>query len=102
MIEMAFMIAFPVLFLHKITEEGMIFQGIRPLLYNFPEFIKKPLFDCPVCMVPWYGSIILWMGFLYDEWKLPNMFEWFFILVIAGGINSILSPMLEDVDEAKV
>lgn len=46
-------------FLHVTTWEGHIFH--RPanwLRGKLPEGIQKPLFDCPICMTPWWGTLM--------------------------------------------
>jgi len=60
MIEISFILAFSVLFLHVCTWEGMIFEFVSNKLYNLSDKIKKPLY------------------------------EWILELFAAGGINTVL------------
>jgi len=92
--ELSFLIAMAVLFLHTATKEGMLLNFLVAPLWSLSDFIKKPLFECPVCMIPWWGSILL-TGYCirHGEWIHP--FTWFLILAAAGGINSIASSMME-------
>lgn len=94
MIALSFSIAFCVLFLHSITLDGMIFQFVSKALWNLPSVIKKPLFDCPVCMVPWWGSlIIVLLCYHNNEWL--GWLEWTLVLMTAGGINVLSNSIIE-------
>ena len=57
MIEHAFIIAMIVLFIHSTTWKGMIFESIKKIIK--PEgMIYKPIYGCPICMAPYYGTLI--------------------------------------------
>lgn len=89
MIETAFIVAFVVLFMHVTTWEGMINEWVGKALFNAPEWIKKPLYDCPICMAPWWGSVCLAAMCLYSsEWLNPV--SWIILVFSAGGINAVL------------
>lgn len=90
MTEPIFITAFIVLFLHICTREGMIFSFVSALLKPLPDYIKKPLYDCPICMTIWWGSLILFLGNLNSIWQVHNPIEWIFILFSAAGINTVL------------
>lgn len=90
MIQLIFIISLTVLFLHVCTWEGMIFGSIGKLLKSLPNYIRKPLYDCPICMSVWWGSIILYIGTITDAWYQPKLFEWILIVFSAGGINTVL------------
>lgn len=61
--------------------EGMIFGKIREL--EIPEWMKPPLYDCPVCMMPHYGSIFYWIFFPL------NISEWILVILVAMGIATV-------------
>ena len=89
MLEISFIIALTVLFLHVTTWEGMINEWIADACYDWPSYIKKPLYDCPICMSVWWGSfIIACFGLYTDYW--PNLFVWILEVFMAGGINTVL------------
>lgn len=92
MIEHAIIIAFATLFLHACTWEGMIFGFIPAITWNWAEWIKKPLYDCPICMSFWWGGMILLL--------LGNSFsiEFFITLLAAGGINVLLVSIISTMD----
>ena len=69
----------------------MIFHKLTLTLYSIPDWIKKPLYACPICMTPYYG-VGLWF-------IVPIMFSyklWLSIL-IAGGINSVIKKLSNDI-----
>ena len=61
MLEAALIIAFIVYFLKATTWKGMIFYELAEKLEHWPEFIRKPLYECPVCMTPWWGIVIYFL-----------------------------------------
>ena len=81
MLEQAFILSLCVYFLHACTWEGMVFSPLASRLWNLTRWIRKPLFDCPVCMVPWWGSLLVWI-FEWD-WSLQ-------LILSAGGIAVLL------------
>lgn len=94
MIEISFQVAFVVMFLHVTTWKGEIFGFVSGALKNWPEKIKKPLFACPICMCPWWGSVILFTGQHFNNWQL-SLSGSVFILFGAAGINSVLLYVIE-------
>lgn len=90
MIEIIIIISFIVLFIHVTLWPGMIFASIGEKLKVLPEFIRKPLYDCPICMTPYYGSLILWMGNVSKVCRVHNPVQWIFILFAAAGVNTVL------------
>ena len=89
-LQLAFIISLIVLFVHACTWEGMIFHFVYTGLYNLPDKIKKPLFDCPICMCPWWGTLIMIFGCGSGEWQAPTVFQFICILCVSGGINTVL------------
>lgn len=102
MIELTLIISLVVLFIHATTWEGMINEWVSRVLWHAPPWIKKPLFDCPICMAPWWGSLILLLfGVFTDNWLHP--FIWVITLFAAGGINTVLIYIISsDKEEIKV
>jgi hypothetical protein len=57
MIENSLIIALIILFLHATTWDGHIFQKVRKWISE--DFnISKPIYNCPICMTPWWGTLI--------------------------------------------
>lgn len=91
MIETAFIIAFLVYFIKATTWQGMIFHPLSEKLESWPEAIRKPFYECPICMTPWWGIIIYLIGHYAG---LPEFFELtiqrvLFTVFTAAGINTI-------------
>ena len=98
MIELTLIISLVVLFIHATTWEGMINEWVVRACWDFPSWIRKPLFDCPICMAPWWGSlIILLFGVFTDNWLHP--FIWVLQLFAAGGINAVLINTITPSDD---
>ncbi len=92
MIELSLIIALIVFFVHACFWEGMILDKVRYQLWNAPSWITKPLYDCPICMTPWWGSLILFLiGVFTSNWLHP--FIWIIHLFAAGGINATIIYM---------
>lgn len=68
-------------------QEGMIFQRIGQLLQKIPyEMIRKPLFECMICMASIHG---LWIWFVFWDGGL----SWSLIpyLLTTCGILTVIS-----------
>ena len=87
MMDKAFIIAFIVFGLHYIIyTPGMILHFIadwaaRVKMYEDEE---KMLFSCPICMSPWYGSLIY--GFVWGQ----SFKECVAVVLAAMGINAVI------------
>jgi len=91
MVETAFIIAFIVYFIKATTWKGMIFHELSEKLESWPEAVRKPLYECPICMTPWWGLIIYLIGHYsglqeFDELSFPRVV---FTILVASGINTI-------------
>lgn len=85
MMEQALILALCVYFIHACTWEGMIFYPVSSKLWNLTPWLKKPLFACPICMSPWYGSFLIWL--FSWHWSLA-------LLLSAGGITVVLDVVI--------
>lgn len=68
-------------------QEGMVFYKIREKLFEPIKysFVRKPLFECMICMASIWGSLIyffVWQGSFSIDWPL-------FILTTAGVMTII-------------
>ncbi len=70
-ITQAAIIALIIFFLHATTWDGHIFEGIRKLIDENSK-ISKPIYNCPICMTPWWGTVIYWLffGWTFQDWLL--------------------------------
>lgn len=93
MLEKAIIISLIVQFLYEITHEGMILQVVDKVIFKVNPYLKKPLYDCPVCMSIWWGSPICCFCMLYCNWEFENWQQIIFTSILAGGINVIFSHL---------
>lgn len=89
MLEKAFIISFIVMFIWATLLKGMIFGFVRAYLETrISEYWQQPIFDCPVCMVPYYGSVAYWLLVWSAKWN-GDWIEWIVVVFAAAGINQV-------------
>lgn len=81
-----------ILAIHVSMWQGMIFGWLRIAVANWIDklnmgWIKKPLFDCLICMGGWYSIVIYLILWGFDI----NMFK---IMLEVIGINTIISGLI--------
>lgn len=87
----AIVVAMIVLFIHVAFKwETHIFEPIGNWIErNAPEWIEKPLIGCPICMCPWWGTVIM---FVADRAGIAGVrfdcLPVFLTVFVAGGINT--------------
>lgn len=90
MLEQSIIIALLVLAIWYTMQEGEIFYGLALWFErNAPAVIHPALFECNVCMTPWYGSVIyviLWGVNL----------QWPVVVIAAMGINAAINKLNSD------
>lgn len=86
------MIACLVLFFHACTWEDQIFEGIKKIIPP-DKTIAKPIYGCPICMTPWWGTIIYWL-FIGESLK-----DWLITVGAAAGLG-VVSVILLAIREA--
>jgi hypothetical protein len=90
-IEISLAIALIVLAGHSFTWDKHIFSGIRNII-DEKSAISKPLYNCPICMTPWWGTIIYWL--IFDGFAAGRtFFDWFVVIGPATGF-SVISVVL--------
>ena len=78
-------------FLYAVTQKEMIFEWFPNWIGSqkwFPQRWRNPLFECPVCSCPWWGTaiyLILWHASIPD---------WIVTVFCAGGINYVVVRFL--------
>lgn len=75
--------------------EGAIFSRVRTfftdLLEETPwEKWENAIFDCPICMTPYYGSLVYWA-----VWA-NGIGEWLVVVVGAMGLNVALTKLFRE------
>ena len=107
MLEQAFIIAFIVYFLKATTWKGMIFHSFKERLETLPSLIRMPLFECPVCMTPWWGVAVYLAAHYagineFQELSVPRLI---FAVLTASGINTvvlIINKIYDDLPHEKI
>ena len=70
--------------------EGMVFGFVREWgEKNLPEYIQKPLYDCPICQVPYWGGVIYFLHYGLTE-EMP------WVLLMAMGWNTLVVKLLPE------
>lgn len=90
MLESAAIIALLTLSIWYTYQEGEIFHSVALFLErNTPSKIHPALFDCNVCMTPWYGSL-LYVIIYGVTWQWP------IVVIAAMGINAAINKLAPD------
>lgn len=69
---------------------------------NMPEYIYKPLFDCPICMTPYYGMLFYLFACSMSVTGFEAPFRFWnmaLTLLVAGGF-SVIFVYLHQIVEA--
>lgn len=90
MLEKIVITSFIVMAIWATMLEGMIFGIIRVWFANLAEKYQKPLFECPICLTPWYGSLVYWL--LWGE----SLREWGIVIIAAMGLNTVFVKLFKD------
>lgn len=84
----ALIISLIVLFLHACTWDGMIFEKVKTLLK--PEgMLYKPIYGCPICMTPWWGTLMYWVFFAV------SLEDWLLTVGMASGLSVIWVVLID-------
>lgn len=98
MIEKSLIIALLVLSIHYTMQEKEIFGRLGDWFEDhLPEAIHKPVFDCAICMSPWYGSILFWVIPWSKLFVIPNTIDqWPVCVIVAMGFNIVINKWSTD------
>jgi hypothetical protein len=86
MLQTITIISLIIIFIHATTWEGMIFEKVNEIFEDAPSWIRKPLFDCPTCMSPWWCLIVLF----FMSYEIQNYKDVIMIMFSVGGLNTII------------
>lgn len=88
-----FQLSFIIFAIWYTMQDGEIFGFMGHLFSRLPNKLHDPLFDCPVCMVPWYGvPITLFILKVHDPLQM------ILIIIPAMGLNAIILKLAPDKD----
>lgn len=97
MIHQITIIALLVLSIHYTMQPDEIFGKLGDWLEDhLPDAIHPAVFDCPVCMSPWYGSILYWLTPWHHE-----LWQWPVIVIGAMGVNVVINKWTPEKSEKK-
>jgi hypothetical protein len=102
MLEKILITSFLVFAINATMWEGMIFEGIQKFYWKLMAkwgvseeravYWSKPIFGCPICQTPWYGTVIF---ILIWPW---NVKIWLVTIIGAMGLNAILTKLFPPED----
>lgn len=91
MFEKIFIVTLIVWGVHVLFWDSMILGFIsRWLMYRIPVFIIKPLYACPVCMTPYYGTIVYIIMWKFD------VADWGLTLFASMGLSGIIVSFIPE------
>lgn len=90
MLVTGFIISFITIAIHIIfTWKGMLLYKVgKWLQLRLPTYVKKPLFDCPMCMASFW-TLVYWL-YKYQSVSVQTLIMMF----IVCGINTLLSSAI--------
>lgn len=92
MLNQALILALLVLSIWYTMQEGEIFGKLgRRLEDHLPYKIHPAVFECNVCMSPWYGSILYWA----IPWE-HELWQWPVVIIGAMGFNIVLNKLSKE------
>lgn len=93
MLEQVCIISLMVWAVFTVFQETMIFGFCRQWLDRLPEIIRRPLYDCVICMTPWWGTAAYWIFFGH------SIVDWVITFIAATGLTSFLLMLLNAGDD---
>lgn len=77
-----------VLSIHYTMQPGEIFGRLGLWLgSHLPKRLHPPVYECNVCMTPWYGSVLYWV--IADA----TVFGWLITVFSAMGMQVVLNKL---------
>lgn len=80
--------------MHSTTWEGHIFSFVRNWI-DEKKKISKPIYSCPICMTPYYGTALYLIFFNH------GFADWFLTIGAAAGLSVIYVLIIEIKDNGK-
>lgn len=91
MLEIIIVIALFVWGIHVVFWNSMILGFVsRWLMYRIPTWLQKILYACPICMTPYYGSLLYWL-----RWH-DNILDWAICIISAMGLSGIIVTLIPE------
>jgi hypothetical protein len=108
MIELLIFNSFLIWGVYASIQEGMIFgkvgdwvRGYRQMpgyfTYNLPDWIKKPLATCPICMASVYGTPIFWLAYIAELINYDYIIIFYICYVFAlSGVQYLILTFIPE------
>jgi hypothetical protein len=90
MLQQSLIISLSVMAIWAVFQEGMIFGIIQTWFAPLNNNLKKILYDCPVCMIPYSGSVIYCLLFHV------SIQDWIITIVVAMGMSTIFVKLFRN------
>lgn len=87
MIKTLFIASFFIIGLYKITRDGYIWDFMQT--WNIRPWIKKPLFNCPVCMSSVWGTVFF-IPLNHSPVFFEILFNYITFIVSLAGLTYVL------------
>lgn len=71
------------------TGNEMILEPLKNKLDVLPEYIKKPLYDCPICMSSMH-SYLFPLAILFFGLEASYLLLYPFYIIVLAGLNGVL------------
>lgn len=92
MIATAFILSFVILFIHACFWPGMILGFISESMEWMPGYIRKPVYECVICMTPWWSILI---SIIFPEYfRYEDLQQFLITIAIAGGIATLFDKFI--------
>lgn len=94
---------------HAMTWDGQIFSFVRKLI-DENKSISKPIYSCPICMTPYYGTLIWFLFFRNSAFDVSSegmvqiyngVQNWFLTIGAATGMGVIAVILIHVNDYCK-
>ncbi len=88
LLQQATFISLSIIGLYSAMQEGMVLAFIPYLLASLPRLMRKPLFECLICMSSFW-SVVIWF-------TTGNPLSWHLIFIIpaVAGLNTLADAFL--------
>lgn len=77
---------------HQTTREGEINNWVDSLLWKLPEWVKKPLYDCPTCCASVHSTYIYWYNY---DWNLNNILIYIVYVFALSALGTVINLLIE-------
>jgi hypothetical protein len=91
MLEKGIAISLIISFINITTHEGMILEKVNDWFWSVSPWLKKPLFECTICMCMWWGPMVACGGILWFDWQFNSWQQIIACCMIGATLNSIIS-----------